>query len=280
MTPRMYDCIKISSADVYRTAAQLAVFGFEIDPTARTSGLVLREIGNGPRIELDAETHPFEERAVFFGIDIYTSNAKLTGDVAAAGRWTTSVPNTYWAWGRPIIETHMRAEDGHLAVLAAQTDPALALPSRLDLCPEELHSGVKTAVWFIEERSVSREIEFWTRTMGYQLLEEPTWYDADLMDLLFGTKDRRIGGVLFVAPDRLHTLECLYLEGGGLVYPGSGSQSASWHSVVFNDQDSISPDNPSGASLLRVLDRDHDFEEQYESPAGIRFDIRRNKQVA
>jgi hypothetical protein len=267
----IHDRITVVSDDPERTALNLGVFGLQPRSGTARRGMLLRGPGAGPAVEV-VHGRPIEpERAVFYGVDVYSSNAELSADTAEALGWVARRPSVYWASGRPIIESRLRSVDDSLTVFAAQTDPALVIPTRLDEHPEELHSDIVTTVWFIDEADVSDEIAFWTGTMGLSLFEEPGWYDARSMATLFELDEpRRVGGVLFADADGHHLLELLFLEGGGVLRPdGAGADARTgWSSMAFvRDRVTTLPD-------ARRLGAAGDGSTEWESPAGLRFTTR------
>lgn len=264
----IHDRITVVSDDPERTVLNLGAFGLQPRTGTGRDGVLLRGPGAGPAVQIVAGDPAGPDRAVFYGVDVYSANAELSADIAEALGWVARRPSVYWASGRPIIEARLRSADDALTVFAAQTDPALAIPTRLDDHPEELHSDIVTTVWFIDEADVSDEIVFWTETMGLTLFEEPGWYDARSMATLFELDEpRRVGGVLFADADGRHLLELLYLEGGGILQP-AGTGRTGWRSMSFVR------DEANGLPGARRVGEPGDTVVAWESPAGLRFTTR------
>ncbi|UNB54570.1 hypothetical protein [Mycolicibacterium sp. YH-1] len=266
MTASIFDGINIESADSTVTVEALTVFGFQ---PASQGAEVSRAISPQGFVELEihrpGSLPDGSGRAVFFGLDIYTSNADLSGRLADSAGWVVNPPVPYWTGGHPIIESRAYHPVSALTVFAAQTPPALAVATCLDTEPGRLHSDVVTAVWFIEHRDVDREIEFWTSEFGLQQFETTTWYDARSQAALFQLDTpRRIGGAMFVDPDQTRMLEILFLEGGGLLRPGPDGSGL--HSVSFASGKSVS------ATPLGQPTRGRG--QFFESPAGIIYELR------
>lgn len=257
--------ITITSPDPERTALALSVFG--LLPRTESDALTLRGSGQGPDVTILVGEPTVPSKAVFYGVDVYSSNAELSADIAEHAGWIARRPSVYWASGRPIIESRIHREDDALTVFAAQTDPALAIPTRLDTRPEELHSDIVTTVWFVEEATVAAEIEFWTQTMGLRLFEPPTWYEARSMAQLFDlTEPRRVGGVLFVDDSGHHLLELLYIEGTGTLEPNASGVTG-WNAISFTRSDT--PD----LSRAHAAGEDPLGRTLWESPGGVRFTV-------
>ncbi|WP_200332035.1 hypothetical protein [Leucobacter sp. L43] len=261
----IHEGITITSPDPERTALGLSVFG--LVPYSGTEELMLRGAGNGPSVMIRQGQPTVPTSAVFYGVDLYSSNAELSADLAERAGWLARRPSAYWASGRPIIESRIHREDDALTVFAAQTDPALALKTRLDDHPEELHSDIVTTVWFVEEAAVAGEVEFWTKAMGLHLFEEPAWYDARSMAQLFDLPEpRRVGGVLFADDAGTHLLEFLYLEGAGILEPNASGVTG-WQSIHFIREQM--PD----LMDARLIGKDAAERDLWESPGGVRFTV-------
>ncbi len=127
MSLEMFTSVELTSPAPVSTARAFAALGFT--PLATSDGgMVLRQPGGVVRLRIERgdEHPPRSDRSVFYGLDVYTSNADLAFRVAREAAWDATPPVAYWASGRPIIESRLsRTEDG-ATVFVAQTDPELA----------------------------------------------------------------------------------------------------------------------------------------------------------
>ena len=266
----IFNAINIEAPDSILALEALSVFGFQAQPHGAPS-FRARVSGGAVTLDLHADgaLPRGSSRAAFFGLDIYSSNADLSGQLAEAAGWNVNPPVPYWTAGYPIIESRAHHLQTGLTIFAAQTPPPLAVPTALDTENGRLHSDVVTAVWFIDETHVEREIDFWTKSFQLTQFESTTWYDARSQSRLFQLDEsRRIGGALFTDDRENRMLEILFLEGGGVLRPGTGVGSL--HSVSF-EATGFEPNTAAARSLGGGAQHRGDF---FESPAGIIFEVR------